>query len=160
YGKHHVAPLYENLRTGNPIYTPNGATVAWIETEHDPSRWPSFELLVSDKANTGCVNIERRASSHVKNGVDLQGFVLDAFPRWDKEMVLRARPFHEAIAPGQFVVANAEPSSLASWTPETMPAKKSDGDFEVTLTNLIAGAPIPYRRGARLPEKDVANQGV
>src|SRR4029453_7882064 len=60
YGKRHLAPHYENLRRGNSIYTPNGATVAWIETEHDPSRWPSFELLVSDKANTGCVNIDMR----------------------------------------------------------------------------------------------------
>src|SRR5262245_44146415 len=124
YGKRHLAPHYENLRRGNPIYTPNGATVAWIETEHDPSRWPSFELLLSDKAETVCVNIERRASSHVKNGVDVQGFVLNAFPRWDKEMILRARLYYEAVAPGQFVVSNAEASSLTSWTPEPIPATK------------------------------------
>jgi hypothetical protein len=160
YGTHHVAPRYETLPTGNPINTPKDATVAWVEAEHDPGRWPSFELLVSDKANTGCVNSEKRSSSHVRNGVDVLGFVLDAFPRWDKEMVVRARPYNEAIASGQFVVANAEPATFHKWTPERMPVTKSDGDFEVTLTKLIAGVPMPYLQGRPSPGKDVANQCV
>jgi hypothetical protein len=160
YGTHHVAPHYERLPTGNPIYTPKDATVAWVEAEHDPGRWPSFELLVSDKAKTGCVNSEKRSSSHVKNGLDVLGFVLDAYPRWDKEMVIRAKPYNEAIAPGQFLVSNAEPVSLEEWTPEHMPVTKSDGDFEVTLTKVIAGVSKPYWRGKPPPEKDVANQCV
>src|SRR6266536_3693030 len=160
HGRHHRAPHYENMQTGNWIYTPGDATVAWIEAEHDPKQWPSYELLVSDKENTGCVPTEKRSSSHVKDGVDIQGFVLNAFPRWDKKMILRARLYHEPIAPGQFVVSNAEPGLLASWTPESLPATKSDGDFQVTLSNLMAGVPIPYRRGTQPPGKDAANQCV
>jgi len=160
YGTHHVAPQYENLRTGNWIYTRDGATVAWVEARHDPSQWPNYELLVSDQANTGCVNLEKDTSSHVKNGVDVQGFVLKAFPRWDKETILRVRPFRGPIADGHFVVSNADPVSLANWMPEPMPDTKSDGDFAVTLTNLMAGAPLPYWRGGRVPENDPATQCV
>lgn len=159
-GRHHAAPHYENLARGNWIYTPDGTTVAWIKAEHDPAKWPSYELLVSDKAKTACVSVEKRTSSHVQSGVDIQGFVLNAFPRWDKEMILRARLYHGAIADGQFVVSNAVHASVSHWISEPMPNKKSDGDFEVTLTNLIAGVLLPHRRGEPAPQNDPASQCV
>jgi hypothetical protein len=65
YGYHHMAPHFENLCTANWIYTAANTTVVWIEEEHEPSKWPSYQLLVSDRANTGCVNIERRQGSFV-----------------------------------------------------------------------------------------------
>src|SRR5262249_18552944 len=37
---------------------------------------------------------------------------------------------------------------------------KSDGDFQVTLTNLIGGVPLPHKRGDPPPVKDPANQCV
>jgi hypothetical protein len=159
-GKRHVAPHFENLSTGNWLYTGGDATVAWILAEHEPSRWPNYELLVSDKANTGCVNTEKRSSSHVRNGADIQGFVLNAFPRWDAETVLRIRPFGGTIAPGEFTISNADHGPLPDWMPEPMPDTKSDGDFQVTLTNLVAGAPLPRKPDEPVPEKDPANQCV
>src|SRR5579883_3155640 len=92
-GRHHQAPYFEDLRTANWFYTPTNTTVVWIKEEHDQGKWPSYELLVSDRSNTGCVNIERRQGSSVNNTVSLQSFVLSAFPRWDKETILRVRPF-------------------------------------------------------------------
>jgi len=160
YGTRHAAPGFENLPTGNWIFTREGSTVAWIQAQHDPNKWPSFELLVSDKAKTGCVATEKRSSSHVKNGVEVLGFVLDAFPRWEKEMIFRARPFYGPIAAGQIVVSNSVPESIAKWSPEQLPSTKSDGDFQVTLTNIIAGVPSPHKRGDPAPVKDPANQCV
>ena len=160
HGRHHVAPQYENLPTGNWIYTSDDATVVWIKAEHASSGRPSYELLVSDVTNTGCVGTEQATSSHVKDGVDVQGFVLNAFPRWDEEMILRVRPFNGHIAEGQFVVTNAGHTAFADLTPEPLPATKSDGDFEVTLTNLTAGVPLPHWRGRPAPEDDPANKCV
>lgn len=161
HGTHHVPPHYETLRTVNWIDTHEDATVAWVAAEHDPKRWPSYELLVSDKANTGCVNVEKRSGSHVKDGLDIQSFVLRAFPRWEPETILRARPVGGGpIAKGQFVIGNLESGPLPAWTPEPIPTTQSDGDFEVTLKNVIAGVPLPRRPEQPAPVNDPANQCV
>lgn len=160
HGNRHYPPGYETLPTVNWLYFGEDKTVAWIEAEHDPKTWPSFELLIFDKANTGCVHSEKQTSSRVKNGVDVLGFVLNAFPRWDKEMILRVKPYQAVIAEGQFVVTNREPPPAEHWTIESMPVTKSDGDFAVTLTNVMAGVPMPHGRGQPVPENTLANQGV
>jgi hypothetical protein len=161
YGRHHMAPGYENLRTANWIYTAPDTTVVWVKEEHDPGNQPNYELLVSDRANTGCVSIEADTGSHVVDGVDIQGFRLLAFPRWDRETILRAEPYRGTPSQEQFVITNPVPGTLVDWTPEPLPATKSAGDLEVTLTRLIAGAPVPYREGSsRAPTNDPANQCV
>jgi hypothetical protein len=159
FGNHHMAPGYENLRTANWIYTAPNTTVVWIEEE--PGNQPIYELLVSDRANTGCVNLEARQRSFVKPGVSLQSFVLSAFPRWDKETILRVRPYRGTVVKGEFVLTNPVPGTFAQWTPKPLPDTESDGDLEVTLTKLVAGAPVPYRDGgSRAPTNDPANQCV
>jgi hypothetical protein len=87
--------------------------------------------------------------------------VLTAFPRWEKETILRVKPYMGAPAKDQFVLRNPVPEMLAQWTPEPLPAEKSDGDLEVTLTKLVAGAQTPSWRGGSLaPTNDLANQCV
>jgi hypothetical protein len=118
-------------------------------------------LLVSDRANTGCVNIEAGQGSFAKPGVSLQSFVLRAFPRWDTETILRVRPYRGTVVKGEFVLTNPVPGTYAQWTPKPLPDTESAGDLEVTLTKLIAGAPVPYREGgSRAPTNDPANQCV
>jgi hypothetical protein len=160
FGNHHMAPGYENLRTANWIYTVPETTVVWIEEEPMPGAQP-IELLVSDRANTGCVNIEAEQGSFTKPGVSLQSFVLRAFPRWDTETILRVRPYRGTVVKGEFVLTNPVPGTYAQWTPKPLPDTESAGDLEVTLTKLIAGAPVPYREGgSRAPTNDPANQCV
>jgi hypothetical protein len=155
------APGFERFGTFNPIYCPENSTVVWIQVEHEPGKWPSFELLVYDEKLTECITTYRRGGCHVKDGVEVHGFLLDAFPRWDKEFILRARYFQQPIADGQFVVANPHPVSVTAWTPEPLPATKSDGDLEVTLTKFVAGAPMPYRQGSNPAlTNEAANQCV
>jgi len=61
----------------------------------------------------------------------------------------------------QFVLINPVPRMIAQWMPESLPATKSAGDLEVTLTKLIAGAPKPHRDGANpAATNDPANQCV
>ena len=145
FGSHHMVPGYENLRTANWIYTASNTTVVWIEEE--PGKQPIYQLLVSDRANTGCVNIESRQRSFVKPGVSLQSFVLSAFPRRDKETILRVRPYQGTAVKGEFVLTNPVPGTFAQWTPKRLPDTESDGDLEVTLTKLVAGVPMPHYQG-------------
>jgi hypothetical protein len=159
-GTRQMAPGYEKLGTANWLYTPDGPSTIWILAEHDKSKWPSYELLISDKAKTGCVNLEASTRSHIRDGVDIQGFPMRAFPRWDKEMLARVKPYGGAIAQGEFVITNPAPAAVENWIPERLPITKSDGDLEVTLTKLVAGAPFPYRQGEHPLTNDPANRCV
>jgi hypothetical protein len=167
YGRGELrAPGFERFGAFNPIYCPEDSTVVWIQVDHKPDRWPSFELVVYDKEKTACVTTEKRSGSHVRDGVEIHGFRLDAFPRWNKEFILRAKDYQKPIADGQFVVTNPHPVSVALWTPEPLPVMKSDGDLEVTLTRFVAGAPMPYWQSTPDPQSnnpasnDVAKQCV
>jgi hypothetical protein len=160
HGKEHRAPQHEWLGTGNWIYTPTHTTVAWIKAEHGQEQRPYYELLISDRGNTACVVTEMKRTSHIERGVDLRGFMLDAFPRWDKETILRLRPHGGEIFEGQFVVTNPTHNGLLNWTTEPLPNTKSDGDLEVTMTRLLAGSPAPRRRKERELKSDPLNQCV
>ena len=161
YGIHHVAPGYENLRTANWINTATNMTVVWIEEELKPGSRPPYELLVADTANTGCISTESSDESYVEDGVNIQGFRLFAFPRWDKESILRVRPYRGVPAKGEFVLTNPPPGAFAHWAPKPLPDTESDGDLEVTLTKLVAGEPTPsWAGGILMPTNDPANQCV
>lgn len=159
-GTRQMAPGYENLATANWLYTPNRPSVVWILAEHEAGKWPSYELLISDEAKTGCVNLEKSTGSHVRDGVDIQGFLMRAFPRWDKEMLARVKPYGAAVSKGEFVITNPAPAAVENWTPEALPVTRSDGDLEVTLTKLVAGAPLPNRQGEHPLSNEPANQCV
>src|ERR1017187_508825 len=161
YGYHHMAPGYERLATANWIYTTPNTTVVWIKEDYEHDSSSIYVVLVSDWANTSCVNIERRQGSFVKAGVLLQSFVLSAFPRWDKETILRVRPYRGTAVKGEFVLTNPVPGTITNWTPLPLPQTQSAGDLEVALTRLIAGVPMPYRAGgSRAPTNDPVNQCV
>ena len=160
YGTHHMAPGYESMSTADWIDTAPDTTVVWIGEEPE-TRGQPIELLVSDRANTDCVNIEAGYRSFVKSGVSLHSFVLSAFPRWDEETILRVRRYRGPVIKGEFVLTNPPTTTFAQWTPKPLPDTESDGDLEVTLTKLVAGAPTPSWQGGSLtPTNDPANQCV
>src|SRR5215204_742420 len=63
-GTRQMAPGYEKLATANWLYTPDGPSVIWILAEHEPSKLPNYQLLISNKGKTGCVNLEKSTGSH------------------------------------------------------------------------------------------------
>jgi hypothetical protein len=169
YGKHHVAPKIKIAggRTrgggGERIDSTNNTVVVWIEAEHKPNQYPNYQLMVYDKANTACVSIYARTQSQIKNGVEIQGFMLDAYPRWDRKMILRIMNYGQRgqqIAKSLFVVSNPSRGSFAKWTPDPLPNTQSDGDLDVTLTKLVTDAPLPYNRGNGVPRNDPINKCV
>lgn len=159
HGYRHAPP---HIAYWNWIDTVSNTTVVWIEAEHKTNQWPSYELLVYDQSNTACVNIEQaHPSTRVKPGVDIYGFALNAFPKWERETILRVRPYYGVPSTEQFVITNPAPASVADWTPKPLPDTESDGDLAVTLTKLVAGAPAPYRQGSEHPPiTDPAKQCV
>ena len=168
YGKHHVAPKIKvaggRARDGGaPIDSTNDTVVVWIEAEHKPNQYPNYQLMVYDKANTACVSSWARTQSQIKNGVEIQGFMLDAFPRRDSKIYLHIMSYGQRgqqTAKGQFVVSNPARGSFDKWTPEPLPDTQSDGDLDVTLTRLMYGI-IPSFNGANDKMKnDPMNKSV
>ena len=168
YGKHHVPPKIKiagrSSRDNDArMDSTNDTLVAWIEAEHKPNQYPNFELAVYDKANTACATSSLRTQSQVKNGVDVMGFRLDAFPRWDGKMILRVISYGQRgqqASKEQFVVSNPAGRSYAKWATDPIPDTQSDGDLSVTLTKLVAGAQSPYNRGNGVTRNDPLNKCV
>ena len=168
YGRHHVPPKIKiagrSARvSGARMDSPSNSLVVWIAAEHKPNQYPNFELAVYDKANTACATSSSRTQSQIKNGLDIMGFRLDAYPRRDSKMILRVMNYGQRgqqVSKEQFVVSNPTRGSFAKWAPEPLPDTQSDGDLSVTLTKLVAGAQSPYNRGNGVPKNDPLNKCV
>jgi hypothetical protein len=151
YGRHHVPPKItisgtRNRGGGGSIDGTNNSVVVWIESESKKTgqnQYPNYQLFVYDRAETACVSAWSRSSGEIKNGVYLQGYLLDAFPRQDRKILLRVGAWNNMgggmqVAKGEFLVSNpARGKAFSKWTPDAMPDTQSDGDLNVTLTKLV-----------------------
>jgi hypothetical protein len=169
YGKHHKFPTVKTTGRrmnggGGTIDTTNDTLVVWILSEHKANQWPNYQVVVYDKAETACVTSQSSESRQVKEGMEIMGIQLNAFPRRDSKMILRIMNYGqrgEQIAKGQFIVSNpARGKTFPRWTAESLPDLQSDGDLDVTLTQLAADAPSPYNRGNGIPKNDPINKTV
>ncbi len=172
-GRHHVPPKIKMAgarnRGGGAFDTESNSIVVWIESESKktgPNQWLNYQLFIYDSAETACVSTwSRGGTSEIKAGVYLQGFTLDAFPRWDREIILRVGAWNNMgggmqEARGRFVISNpARVHSFAKWTPEPVPDTQSDGDLNVTLTKLKSGVP-GFNSGRGASSKDPMNKAV
>jgi hypothetical protein len=169
YGKHHVPPKIKvagaRNRGGGAFDTESNSIVAWIESESKKTEL-NYQLFIYDSAETACVSAWSRSGAiEIKTGVYLQGFSLDAFPRWDRKIVLRVGAWNNMgggmqEAKGQFVISNpARVHSFAKWTPEPVPDTQSDGDLKVTLTKLNSGVP-GFNSGRGVSSKDPMSKAV
>jgi hypothetical protein len=81
---------------------------------------------------------------------DLIAWRLYAFPRRSRELTLRffyATPASTWVKAAEMVIPNPACGSYPSWSPEPIPATRTNGDLVVTLTAFEAGA----------PQQDIAN---
>ncbi|HEU5396380.1 MAG TPA: hypothetical protein VFV81_04380 [Verrucomicrobiae bacterium] len=167
YGKHHVPPRIKLAhararRAGSAIDTTNDTLVIWIETESKSANWPNYNVMVYDPAETACVAAAQRSGDQVTKGVFVQGYVLDAYPRRDRKMIVRLAAWNNMgrmqEVKGEFVIANPGPRSFSDWSPETIPDTQSDGDLDVTLTRCQYGV-AGFNRGLG-SVKDPMNKAV
>ena len=169
YGKHHVAPKIKSANAGpraggGRIDSTNDMLMVWIQSEHKGNQGPNDQLMVYDPANTACVSSWSRDTTRIKNGLDLQGFLLDAYPRHGRKIVLRIAAWNNSgpgmeLAKGQFVISNPSRGPFPKWTPDPLPDTQSDGDLDVTLTRLIYGVK-GFDRGNALSKNDPMNKAV
>jgi hypothetical protein len=168
YGKHHKFPKIKTtgrrINSGGPdsIDTTNDTLVVWILSEHKANQWPNYQVLVYDKAATACVgNWGGGNSRQIKNGMEVMGIQLDAFPRRDRNIYLRIMSWGQRgqqLAKGQFVISNPARGSFPKWSPEPLPDTQSDDDLNVTLTKLNCGA--RGFNGGNAPASDPRNKAV
>jgi len=150
YGKHHEAPNYEamggNLKTGRWINRPNDAAVAWVKIE-DAIHFPDFLLLASDKAEANGVAAaaDRIAINEIRKGVEVEGFELQAYPRWDEQFHLRiySQYGNGRLSDEKFLATNPLPAEIGNAIAERLPVTKTNGAITVTLTNLKGDVPAP-----------------
>jgi hypothetical protein len=168
YGQHHVAPKIKlaggRVRSGGGrLDSTNDTLVVWIMAEHKPNQYPNYQLMVYDQANTACVSTYARTQSQIKEGVEMQGFTLEAFSRRERKILLHVMSWGnggQRVSKESFVVANPVRGAFAKWTPDPLPDSQSDGDLDVTLTKLVAAAPSPYNRGNGTARNDPINKCV
>jgi hypothetical protein len=148
YGKHHVVPGKKTVdsrsRGRAELDSTNDTLVVWIQSERKTKQWPNYQLMVYDPANTACVSSWSRMNTQIKNGVDIEGFMLNAFPRHGRKINLRIAAWNNngdgmKLADGRFVISNPTRGWFPKWTPEPLPNTQSDGDLDVTLTRLVSG---------------------
>jgi len=163
YGTHHKYPT-SNVKgahvSANSFDTPEKSLIVWILQEHKPNQWPNYQTLVYDRAETACVGNWSGNSQQIKNGMEIAGLELKAFPRRDSKLILRFQtwgPHGQKIDKAQFVISNPVRSSTPGWTAPALPQTQSDGDLDVTLTKLDFGV-RGFNSGA--PSKDPATKAV
>jgi hypothetical protein len=169
YGKHHVAPKIKgsaSARRGvGSIDTTNDTLAVYVLSERKGNRGgPNDQLMIYDPANTACVSSWARDTTQIKNGLEMQGFLLDAFPRHDRKIVLRISAWNSngngyQPTKGQFVISNPTRGPFPKWTPDPLPDTQSDGDLDVTLTRLIYGVK-GFDRGNGLSKNDPMDKAV
>lgn len=163
YGKHHVAPNFEaiegNLKKARSIDRSNDIAVAWLEIEHDPTNFANYQLIVSDKEDVHAVGMREDFKSiyQLRKGVEVEGFELQAYPRWDEQFHLALYSwtpltyYGELLSTERFLATNPARKDIGNAVAEKLPVTKMDGDLSVTLTNLAGGAPAPpYLRRERI----------
>jgi hypothetical protein len=169
YGKHHafkgLKSTNSRMRGRTTLDTTNDTLVVWMEAEYKQNQWPNYQLLVYDSDNTACVGAWQSTSSQVKNGVNITGFTLNAFPRRDSKMILRVGAWGNMggmeVTKGEFVVPNPGPRSFPDWHPDPLPDTQSDGDLNVTLTKCTYGGSQGFMFGnAKVPAGDPMRKAV
>lgn len=149
---------------------PNGMTAMGIFTAHEgPGSVASGPMRV--------VVLDREGNSfgwHEGGGSDsgtdqthlhyhqLQSWLVPAFPRRDKTVVvrfLRKQGDGKADVPVmQFRIANPQPGPYPTWTPEPWPATNNAGDLAVTLTDFTTGLSKSQPARAALENEEVVTR--
>ena len=167
YGKHHNFPGVKTpARDWNRnamLDTTNDTLFVWIEQQHKGNNWPNYQLMVYDKAATACAGNAMMTSRRIRQGDEIVGIRLDAFPRHQRKFYLRVQEWNpqtgQQTMKNGFVISNPARGYFPSWSPDSLPNPQEDDDLSVTLNRLEFGAKEPYMRNNDKPN-DPINKGV
>lgn len=167
YGEHHDFPGTETppwAEDSNTMFdTTNDTLFVWIEQQHKGNNWPNYQLLVYDKAATACAGNSMMTSRRIRQGDEIVGIRLDAFPRRQGKFYLRILEWNpqngrQTVKNG-FVISNPAHGYFPAWLPDPLPNTQEDDDLSVTLNRLEFGAKTPYQRNPNA-QNDPMNKAV
>jgi len=172
YGKKHAPPGVKppastnttvRARTRSGAFTtPTDTLVLWVKQEHDPQQYAYFQYYVYDMAGTACVGGYGGNGGNTRTGSEVVSIQIPAFPHRQGKFIVHIQEQSnngQEMSVQKFVIRNPVRGSLLAFTAETLPSTKTDDDFSVTMTKLVAGAQMPYNRGDTDPD-DAMNKGV
>jgi flagellar basal body-associated protein FliL len=167
YGKKHAPPTVKTpagtrVRRGNSFTTTNDTLVVWVRQQYDSKQYHYFQYFAYDQAGTACVGASFASGGGNRQGNEVVGIRLDAFPRRESKFILRVQENSndgQELSDQKFVIRNPARSSFLEWTPDSLPNTEEDDDLSVTLTKLVAGAAMTYTRDNDDPD-DAINKGV
>ena len=171
YGKRHKPPEQKTKpapgargrqQAPQTFTTANNALVLWVRQEHEANRWPNYQLYLYDKANTACTGTSGNRNFGSGGTQEVVAVQFDSFPRRQGSFIVRAQEWGQGgqmMSEKHFTISNPAHGTFETWKPETLPVTKTDDDFSVTLTKLVAGADLPYQRND-LDADDAMNKCV
>jgi hypothetical protein len=157
YGRHHRwtslvggqglwAVLHSLLRPGSQVSqleTPTDAFVFWIKVDRAKGIPffidPGSRIEVSDShGNRQVIQREDYPFARILLWGDVTPLVISSFPRRDNDLTVRFYRLHATYThpDAVFHVSNPVPRSYPRWTPEPIPATRTSGDLQVTLTDV------------------------
>ncbi len=166
YGKKHTPPTVKvpagtRVRRGNSITTTNDTLVLWVRQDHDPQQYANFQYYLYDEAGTACA-VSFGYGGGGQQGSQVVGVQFPAFPRRQGKFILRVQEQSnngQEMSDQKFIISNPARSPFSTWAAEPLPNTQQDDDFSATLTKLVAGAAMPYKRNQD-DDNDAANKGV
>jgi hypothetical protein len=167
YGKKHAPPIVKVLtgtrvRRGNSFSTTNDTLVLWVRQEHDPQQYANFQYYLYDEAGTACAVSFGYGGGGGRQGSEVVGVQFPAFPRRQGKFILHVQEQSnngQEMSDQKFVISNPARGPFSTWAAEPLPDTQQDDDFSATLTKLVAGAAMPYKRNQD-DDNDAANKGV
>jgi hypothetical protein len=113
----------------------------WFEWKDKPSHVRTLDCVFVDENDDrlGQFGGSSYSAGPSAKGNPIEGHCLTVFPRRQKELTLRVsyRDNNNAVSRlKDFKFPNPAYREYPTWTPETLPATKNDGDLEITLLKL------------------------
>ena len=169
YGKKHVPPGVKTTGTtartrttrGSSFNTTNDTLVLWFRQVHDPQQYANFQYYLYDPAGTACAEAYG-GGSNGRSGSEIVPVQFSAFPRRQGKLILRVQEQSntgQEMSQQKISISNPARGPFSTWTAEPLPNSQQDDDFSATLTKLVAGADMPYKRNQD-DEDDALNKGV
>ncbi len=125
----------------------DGATNLFLHTMHEARNGQSAiaidRIQVADDDGSTFDGMFA-ASTAGSPGDQMRAWRLYAFPRRSRRLTLRffySTPDSTWVTAAEMVIPNPAPGPYPSWSPDSIPAVRTNGDLVVTLTAFEAGAP-------------------
>lgn len=141
-----LLPQSWRQRLGRPavsMTTSRPVLVVWTSARHPPLRNVSPRYVLGGESGFAPVNSASSISSAIPGAETIEGWGFEAFPRRSRTLTLRIYEpgpnWPDMKLMGEFTLRNPAHRRDPPWTPETLPATRTNAGFHVTLKEVVVG---------------------